>query len=337
MQLTSVKYQDVDDQICNSPSEVERKTSQKLLSIIKSFKTNEESKCVAEVQKYLERESPGLSRKHTDLTVTWNHKDKESVVSTAAKKGYWHVVRFLIDQVNFRDWNSSNKEGYSIIHYVCFLGMLDKVKTLVESKTVDINEPATDAKQSTPLHMAVLGNHVDVVKYLVDLPDCNVDAEDKNGETALTLAISVKNLELVRIFVAKTKNLVGVDILGNSLIHYASYLGMKDKVKELLDLGVDINERTIYGGSTPLHYAIKGKQNDMFLFLITIDGCDLEAETQKGITPQALIQTMGLEQEAMGRALATKSAPPKVKKKSSLKEILFRSKSKGSLIQNADK
>ena len=50
----------------------------------------------------------------------------------------------------------------------------------------------------TPLHLAVFKNHIDIVKYLIDHGDANIDAKDDKGWNPLLMAVSNSDIELVK-------------------------------------------------------------------------------------------------------------------------------------------
>lgn len=73
-----------------------------------------------------------------------------------------------------------------------------------------------------------------------------------------------------------------VDRLGRSELHYASNEGDFNKVKNLIDNGVDVNLKDKEGW-TPLHFAAQSQNHDIVLLLIEagaeINGCDSHGNT----------------------------------------------------------
>ena len=60
------------------------------------------------------------------------------------------------------------------------------MKILVQ-KGADINKGDYDNR--TPLHLAVSSNHINVVKYLLKLPNINLNVFDRFGKTPLMNAL----------------------------------------------------------------------------------------------------------------------------------------------------
>lgn len=81
------------------------------------------------------------------------------------------------------------------LHAAAYQGDMDTVRHLV-SNGFDVNN--CDSMNSfTPLHCAVLSNHAEVAKYLVD-HGANIDSIDRMGMTSLHLAVFESNTELAR-------------------------------------------------------------------------------------------------------------------------------------------
>ncbi|KAF8926683.1 ankyrin repeat-containing domain protein [Dissophora ornata] len=72
--------------------------------------------------------------------------------------------------------------GFTMLHWACDRGSLDKVKVLVESYNADVN--AQDVDGSTPLHCACLSGWPEVTSYLKNLPSVDQTIKDSSGMTA---------------------------------------------------------------------------------------------------------------------------------------------------------
>ncbi len=93
-----------------------------------------------------------------------------------------------------------------------------------------------------PLPYAVRENAMNVFKYLLQVPDINVDKENKSSENALMMLAFKGNLEMVRYLVEKFG--ADIDKDGWNPIHYAVTNGHLDIVKYLVSKEADIDSGT---------------------------------------------------------------------------------------------
>ena len=86
----------------------------------------------------------------------------------------------------------------SIISHVCKSGFLSLLKQL--SHSVNLNQPESlDSK--TALHVAATQENTELVCFLIQ-NNCKINAEDREGKTALFEAIKTRNKKVVRELVA---------------------------------------------------------------------------------------------------------------------------------------
>lgn len=77
------------------------------------------------------------------------------------------------------------------IHKACLNGDQDLINTLLFDDPSCIN--SRDQDQRTPLHWACVGSHTDIVFWLLERPDIDINAKDESG-----LNISgYKNISLI--------------------------------------------------------------------------------------------------------------------------------------------
>ncbi|KAF4528293.1 hypothetical protein B566_EDAN016644 [Ephemera danica] len=103
-----------------------------------------------------------------------------------------------------------------------------------------------DVGQQTPLLLACQkAKTSETAKYLINYPECQVDAEDNNGDSAL---------------------------------HYASRNGYTDIIKILLDRETSLLNKQNKGGNTPLHLASDNGKCDAVKKLLNYVGCQVKEE-----------------------------------------------------------
>jgi len=96
-----------------------------------------------------------------------------------------------------------NSRNCNALHVACQHGRLEVVKYLVESCQANVNLQNRDTW--TPLHLACQCGSLEIVKYLIALPQVNANLQDNSRYTALHHACSCNNLELVKCLVESRK------------------------------------------------------------------------------------------------------------------------------------
>ena len=199
--------------------------------------------------------SPGaiirwLLRSHTELQA-----DAEGfslLLQMAAADGDAEFVRLLIE----RNVDLGVEDHYfgTALHAAGRFGHLECVKVLVEAGA-DIGM-AAGRYGNTPLRAAVEGQHVAIVRYLLDAGvdmhsiDYSTDRTTPWGpirDSTLTTACSSGNIELVHLLLQSTKS-HGRPAHFNSLasaLHSACFQGHSEVVELLLEDGADPEEKSI--------------------------------------------------------------------------------------------
>ena len=108
------------------------------------------------------------------------------------------LVRVLIDAG--ADIHTQNEEGRSPLHESCASGALDVVKMLVEAGA---GVHATDNEGCTCLILTAWQGHTETVRYLVGLPevDVNHSASDVYDHTAFHIAALMKHTDVVQVLI----------------------------------------------------------------------------------------------------------------------------------------
>ena len=78
-----------------------------------------------------------------------------------------------------------------------------KVKYLVEVRHVDPHSCRDDEHDATPLHWASFCGHVNVVRYLVEERNCNIECRNKHGNTPLHCAALQGRLDVVQYLISE--------------------------------------------------------------------------------------------------------------------------------------
>jgi ankyrin repeat protein len=89
-----------------------------------------------------------------------------------------------------------NSSGQTFLARACLSGKLEVVKQRYDERPEDLNEP--DHALNTPLHVASISGHEDVVKFLLD-KNCTVDVINDQKDTPLHDAIENGHVEVVKL------------------------------------------------------------------------------------------------------------------------------------------
>ena len=153
-----------------------------------------------------------------------------------------------------------------LLHNACYSGYANIVKLLIE---LDYNINAPDANGVTPLSLACLGNHVEVVKLLCKQSNINVNAK-VNNRTYHPVPILITSyqrphivIEIFKILLNHPKiDINAIDTFNNrTLLHYACGDGNTKAVEMLCrHPNINVNAKDTLG-ITPIMEACKGPEN----------------------------------------------------------------------------
>lgn len=163
------------------------------------------------------------------------------------------------------------------------IGTSVQLKTLLDTHQIDIQAP--NRKGSMLLHVASFAGNTAAVELLLER-GALVDALDCNRMTPLHLAAQEGHGEIAAMLLDADAQREPLDIHGLTPAHYAA---MQDH-HELLELFIDADAHrcTMADGTTILHLAASRSQPETVALLIDQGGADVNAPTQKGVTPLAI-------------------------------------------------
>lgn len=163
-----------------------------------------------------------------------------------------------------------NRRGWSSVHWTSHSGCVDIVQYLIDSR---VNIDIAPFRGTTPLMIASLYGHLDVVKCLVE-NGAQVNRMDQDGKTALfhfeelkTESEQINQIEIIKYLVLKGSQLDHVDIDGTTFLGYAIATKNLLLVKYAIQNGFDVNQpvNEIY---TPLTLAIEKRFMRIVQYLI---------------------------------------------------------------------
>lgn len=175
--------------------------------------------------------------------------------------------------------NMQNKDGWSCVHLLAREGSLDVFNYLLKCG-LNVNVKTRNGR--TALHIAALHGQKDIVIKLIAHID--LDCKDGCGNTPLHEAILGQHIELARLLVAKGANIQARNNSDFNILHLAS---SQDNV-EVLDyvlneLKLECDSRNL-NGWTPAHCAARNGCKKVFDYLRTL-GADIYQKDVFGRTP----------------------------------------------------
>lgn len=114
---------------------------------------------------------------------------------------------------------------------------------------------------ASPLYLAVIGQHYDIAKMLIDQgADVNAVNAKAIGATPLMIAASRQNLDITLLLLDNGADVDLVDVNNDPAINWAAYYGYTDMVEFLISRGASTN---ITGHGTPRQIAIRRGHQDL--------------------------------------------------------------------------
>ncbi|KAH0469547.1 hypothetical protein IEQ34_001105 [Dendrobium chrysotoxum] len=182
---------------------------------------------------------------------------------------------------------------------------------LEELLKAGIDPDVGDSSGRTPLHIAAMEGYEDCVLVLLK-HGCNINIQDKDGNTALWLAITTKHKRIFNLLYhfACTSN----PNAGGELICLAAKRNDLSTMKEILKQGLNIDS-TNYEGLTALEVALAEKHVEVARFLI-MNGANIENVNIHGrdAMPKSELEEMVKKRE-IGYPITIFEAPEVFKEK----------------------
>ncbi|KAH9186767.1 hypothetical protein AeNC1_011261 [Aphanomyces euteiches] len=107
-------------------------------------------------------------------------------------------VALLMEEIDI-DVNNANKEGHTAMVMACATGAVDVVQLLItECPQLNVNYQTPECR-NTALLIAVRENHLKIVESLLEHPEIDISLENKEGLTAMDLAIQKEQNDIIEL------------------------------------------------------------------------------------------------------------------------------------------
>lgn len=182
--------------------------------------------------------------------------DRRTPLHHAAIGGHLQIAQYLAEKQ--KSWlTARDQHGNTPAHYAAQEGKLEVLKYLVTCPQVNVDE--LNSHSNTLLDLATQKGHLSVVQYLIE--ERKATFQNKSLLTPVHLAVFGNNLVLLKYLVENRKmNIYEKRADGFTPLHLAVEKGCIEIVKYLVrkyrEQKISINQKT-EGGFTPLHVAVR--------------------------------------------------------------------------------
>ena len=200
-----------------------------------------------------------------------------TALRVAVERNHADVVEVLIDAGADIETDTF---GRSPLHMACSYGQLTTMRKLVKAGA-DLR--ATDNRRNTCLILAALHGHTDTVRYLVCLPEVDLNHQDMSNYTALHVAVERNRADVVEVLIDAGADIEMKCLKGGSPLHMACISGELRTVRKLVEAGADVRT-TDDEGNTCLIFAAYNGHTDTVRYLVGLPEVDLNHEDSKNFT-----------------------------------------------------
>jgi len=141
-------------------------------------------------------------------------------------------------------------------------------KFLNQNSGITIESFDLEDKKKTACHIACEIGNLELLKFLKDRYNCNLEARDCEEMTPLFYALESRNLEVIKYLTEKGANLEHNDFVRQTPFYYACYTSSVEAVRYLYEKGCNID--SLYNSKrSPLNKAADMGRKDIVEFLVT--------------------------------------------------------------------
>lgn len=192
-----------------------------MINIIKSFFIKKQSKSELNNEVY-------ISELDNENDISKFDKDNSSLISSSNSGRDAFVLNdnLWLSDLSFYDEN------------------IDELRNLLEKENIDINNKDKNVGNSI-LHFAIIKEYLNIINFLLQYENININIKNYNNETPLHYACIVNNLNIVKVLLEEGANPNNINLQNQNSLQYSVYYA-KDNyniqiIKELLNHHVNIN------------------------------------------------------------------------------------------------
>ncbi|WP_353281769.1 ankyrin repeat domain-containing protein [Wolbachia endosymbiont (group B) of Horisme vitalbata] len=191
--------------------------------------------------------------------------DGSNILHLLAEDGNEEVIRDILNSIDSKKLseivNIADKRKDTPLDLAIMYGHLEIVKYLIKK-----GAKLRTNDNSTPLHIAALYGQVEIFKYFTDNEYFKLNWIYDNNTTILYNAIEANKLSIIEYLVEKGVNVNLKDKDYVSPLHFAVENGHLDIVDYFVGKGADVNSQD-EDGMSPLHYAVDSDHSNIVEYL----------------------------------------------------------------------
>lgn len=164
-------------------------------------------------------------------------------------------LELVLDELTDISSVYSQNNGHTVLHDIVLTGEVEKVKVILKRKpNLEIR---SRNQKFTPLHSAVVNDHVAVIEALLDAGS-NIEATASDGLTSLHLAAMRNHRGATAILLSRGASIHATEVNGATALHGAAFYGHTEVVRHLLEKGADPDRKDSHGSSPRSLAQMKG-------------------------------------------------------------------------------
>ena len=223
---------------------------------------------------------------HKDCNLLAVNEANETIFTIACRMSNTKILCFLFQKIICYPPKLQNYLGQTLLHIASYMNNLDFVKTLashdeIYSLSEDINL-IDKINELTPLQYACAANDISLLKYLLEVTNCDPDSRNKNGNTVLHICCEKNFVDIARICIEHCSISVRNE-LGDTPIHVACKHGNHELALILMkELHLKkINDFCNRNGDSVLHIAAsKPNAVTILKYLVENQICHYKAKNE---------------------------------------------------------
>ena len=200
----------------------------------------------------------------------------ETALIHSSKAGHFEIAQMLVK--NGSNTQAKDNTGEDAVLWGCTKGHLDIVKMLMTNNTSPDSKEKNDC-----LISASHSRNKELIDFLINNYNVNINAIDEHGETALMVATMTGNNEIMRILIDNGANVNINDKRGRNALMLSVQTGNLELAEFLIKNGADVNNKDNNGESS-LMFATKAGHIRLVELLVN-NGADVNASSINNASP----------------------------------------------------